>query len=128
MQTSTQEPALSTVERKLVRYDSTATDIRDGLSAAFGCMVELAAPVVTSHLGDLYHDARWLHENAAGPTFTFLWSVNDTGTSIGTSVEVLNRAHRYRITLTLDERHRVWLAVERAAARALPTARTTAVA
>jgi hypothetical protein len=57
MAVSTQELKQSTTERKRVRYDSTATDIRAALSATFGRMVELAAPMVAFHLGDLYYDA-----------------------------------------------------------------------
>jgi len=114
MAVSTQEPKQSTTERKRVRYDSTATDIRAALSATFGRMVELAAPMVAFHLGDLYYDARWLHENANGTTFTFLWSFDDTGTNIGTIPETLNRAHGYRITLTLDKQHHTWLTIAHA--------------
>lgn len=115
MPPSVQDTRDPLMERKLVRYDSTATDIRAALAATFGHMVELAAPVVTFYLGDLFYDARWLHEHAHGTTFTFLWSVDDTGTSIGTSPEALNRAHGYRITLALDARHRTWLTIEHAA-------------
>jgi hypothetical protein len=115
MTQSTRDIRKSIVERKLVRYDNTATDIRDSLSAAFGYMVGLAAPVVAFHLADLYYDARWLHENATGTTFTFLWSFDDTGTAIGTSTDALDRAHGYRITLTLDEQHHTWLTLEHAA-------------
>jgi hypothetical protein len=54
----------------------------------FGYLVELAREVVKHYASDLYHDARWIHENVTGET-TFYFATRDAGTSIGTDVKLV---------------------------------------
>lgn len=91
---------MSTVDKRLL-YDTSATDVRPALSAVFGELVKLATPVLGSYHSDLYHDALWLDQHATGPVFVFYWSVDRSGTTIGTQPTGL-REHAYRMTIEND--------------------------
>lgn len=71
------------IRDKFLRYESDSTDIAPAASLVFGELVKLAAPILTSYHGDLYHDAAWLQKYMKGPTFTFFYAVDEAGTSIG---------------------------------------------
>lgn len=122
MGTSTQTPGQSTVDSVWLGYDNTRTDVIPAMTKVFGHLVRLAAPVLTHHHGDLYHDALWLHGNAHGRAFAFYWSVGESGTSIGLAPEALSRTHGYRVIVSLDERYRTWLTVIPAGRDPLPAA------
>jgi hypothetical protein len=127
MEVSTQAPVQSTVEPIRLGYDNTmVADVIPAMAKAFGHLVRLAAPVMTSYHGDLYHDALWLHGRAHGRAFAFYWSVNESGTSIGLTTGALNRTHGYRVIVWLDERYRTWLTVTPAGRDPLPAAPASA--
>lgn len=98
---------------EVVWWSNTSTNITNGVPFVFGHLVQLAAPVMTLYQSDLFHDALWLNDHAVGSSFTFYWSVNETGTSIGLDADAAaNRRDRYRVTVTLDERQRTTVNVE----------------
>lgn len=79
--------------------DNTATDVWPARALLFGELVKLAAPAIKHYQSDLYHDAMWLSRYLKGASFAFFWSVDESGTTIGTEPIGL-REHAYRVTVT----------------------------
>lgn len=70
----------------------------------FGFLIEFAQSVITAYRSDLYHDAMWLAEYMAGDEFTFWWSVDESGTSIGMEPIGLRRCTYFLRAKVVDSR------------------------
>lgn len=88
-------------------------------SQLFGQMVVLAQPVIAHYHGDLYNDAMWIHKHLPAQlpqggwpipadqdhsVFIFYYGVRDTGTSIGTDLDLVsyNNPNVYMFTVRRD--------------------------
>jgi len=92
-----------TVSDRVVFYDRDRTDVADVAQFVFGELVRLSQYTITAYWSDLYHDALWIREYVKGDSYTFFWSVNESGTNIGEDREsVTHRANAYKITVTCD--------------------------
>ncbi len=75
------------------------TDVTIARGKVFGELVKLAIGRLNDYHSDLYHDATWLQEYMSGDRFEFFWSVDATGTTIGTEPIAL-REYAFRLTVT----------------------------
>lgn len=77
------------------------------LSGIFGEMVRRSAGIIEHYHGDLYHDARWIHDNVTGPC-SFYWTPRECGTYVGIYLpdSVRGGSVLYRVTVECD--HGVW--------------------
>ena len=84
-------------------------------AAVFGILVQLAAPTVRHYHSDLFHDANWLTKHVVLPDSpawmeghfltTFAYGVRDTGTDIGTDIELIKRHNErvFQVIVSRDE-------------------------
>ena len=107
-----------TAQCEVIWCDNTSTDVAHAVRLVFGRLVRLAGPVIKRYESDLFHDATWLVKHVAGRSFTFFWSVGESGTAIGTderevtrAADVLGHTGLYRVTVELDERNQTLLTV-----------------
>lgn len=107
----------SGVDGHIISWDR-STDVAHAVRLVFGRLVRLAIPVLTAYESDLFRDAMWLVENMAGASFTFFWSVGESGTAIGMDERAVTQAavtlHHtglYRVTVQLDARGRTTLTI-----------------
>lgn len=84
-------------------YDRDTTDVAKSVQLVFGHLFRIAAPIVKWYHSDLYHDAMWLREYMVGESFTFLWSVDEDGTLIGTDLIAATRDHKFAFTVKVDD-------------------------
>lgn len=86
-------------------------DMESTRSLVFGELVKIAAPVMVTFHSDLFHDATWLQEHMTGREFEFYWSVNHSGTSIGTDRAGARREHVFHVRVWIDVREVVRLRI-----------------
>jgi hypothetical protein len=69
---------------KHIGYETGRTEIGDiDRAETFGRLIGITRPILAFYCSDLYHDARWIHDNVTGPDVTFYFGVRESGTSIG---------------------------------------------
>jgi hypothetical protein len=108
----------SDVGGEVIWWGNTETDVSHAVPLVFGRLVRLAASVIKRYESDLFHDAQWLRKHMTGRSFTFVWSVGESGTGIGAdeaevtrAAEILQHSVLVRVTVELDERNRTVLTV-----------------
>lgn len=90
------------MEQHRLSYVTGATDVAGCVQLVFGHLVRLAAPIMKAYWCDLYTDALWLQGFVRGESVTFYWSLDESGTSIGTDQPLATtREHKYRFTVTI---------------------------
>lgn len=92
---------------KVIAYGD--TDLESIRARVHGELVKLASPVVQHYQSDLYHDASWLQKYLTEETvfpWAFFYGVRDTGTSIGTDLDLVRYSNTfvYRVTVSNDGR------------------------
>jgi hypothetical protein len=90
---------------KHIGYETGRTEIGDiDRAETFGRLIGITRPILAFYCSDLYHDARWIHDNVTGPDVTFYFGVRESGTSIGFD-HALVKAYNvavYRIRVWVD--------------------------
>lgn len=109
---------VSGVDGQVIWWDTTLTDVVHAARLVFGRLMRLAIPVITAYESDLFSDAMWLVDHMAGASFTFFWSVGESGTAIGMDERAVTQAavtlHHtglYRVTVAVDWRNRTTLTI-----------------
>lgn len=103
------ETAQHAETRRLLTYGPHVTDVRAAMSMVFGVLADLAWPILDAYRSDLYWDAMWLNTNvpADADEFAFLFSVDESGTSISHADNPSGTTHRanvYRFRIVRDGR------------------------
>ena len=90
-------------EQEVISLCSGNDSVTDALGHTFAVLHRLAASTVDSYEGDFYHDARWLAHNVGEKgERSFLYSFNESGTSIGIESDVRLRNPEQFYLLQLD--------------------------
>jgi len=111
MDNTVAEPATGAHHEILLRSTS-AVDVHEAAQYVYGYLARLAAPVLRRYWSDLYRDAMWIDKYVRGEEFTFWWSVDSSGTGIGTDDVALYRTLGFRVTVTCTPGRRIALSVE----------------
>lgn len=88
-----------------LQYVTGGTTPIENASLIFGHMVRLALPVMQGYYSDLYHDGMWLRESlesVKGNNYTFYWSVDQSGTTIGHTA-IAMRENKFRLTVVCGD-------------------------
>src|SRR6478735_11219674 len=82
-------------DEKIGEFRQKVWDVTELKRLVFREMVKLAGPVLTNYHGDLWHDARWIDYRLDGcKTFCFVWSYDESGTTMGTHTHIERRNWR----------------------------------
>lgn len=84
-------------------YITGNTTVDAARSLVFGELVKLVLPVMERYHSDLYFDAVWVQGHVVGPdAVTFMYSFDQSGTSIDHAEGSAHRKHVYRIRVWCD--------------------------